>query len=148
MRPTDTLNRSRQLRNAEVEIHFLFGVVLGQGHRRHCLSSLLLYSEKGEILQEWGLASQLTAHFCQGGGWIITSSKHFRLHFATLLMDKSHPCMYISIGRPIGQLRLGQVQTPYFTWAESNANGKILCYPSFAFDSARVKYGVWTWPKF
>ena len=25
---------------------------------------------------------------------------------------------------------------------------KILCSPSFAFDSAHVKYGVWTWPKF
>ena len=24
---------------------------------------------------------------------------------------------------------------------------KILCSPSFAFDSAHVKYGVWTWPK-
>ena len=23
---------------------------------------------------------------------------------------------------------------------------KILCSPSFAFDSAHVKYGVWTWP--
>ena len=24
---------------------------------------------------------------------------------------------------------------------------KILCSPSLAFDSAHVKYGVWTWPK-
>ena len=40
----------------------------------------------------------------------------------------------------------GQVQTPYFTWAESNANENKGFY-SFAFDSAHVKYGVWTWPQ-
>ena len=28
--------------------------------------------------------------------------------------------------------------------AESNANEKILCSPSLAYDSAHVKYGIWT----
>ena len=38
-----------------------------------------------------------------GVGWLITSSKQFRLPFATSLTDKSHS-RKIFIGRPIDQL--------------------------------------------
>lgn len=40
---------------------------------------------------------------------------------------------------------LRQVQTPYFTGAESNVNEKkIICSPSLMFDSAHMKYADWT----
>ena len=141
MRPTGTLNRSRQLRNSEVEIHFLFGVVLGQGHRRHCLSSLLLYSDNGEILQEWGLASQLNAHFCQGGGWIITSSKHFRLHFDGQV-SSMHVHFHWEADWPVTPKAKFRRRTSH----EPNRMQmkKILCSPLLVYDSAHVKYDVWT----